>query len=197
MSGPFGKLLCPHENGRPYSLRTGIATPQSTNQRGHGEQREGRDDEQPAQQPEVLREKGDFENIKLTVRKIEQYCLSPVPVDPGQQEISGQQWPAGKKSQALKETANEAGEDLFPALVEILGPEPFQANRFFGDMTVAVHVDPLLSAQRPDVTCENARFFFSENVGEGGHVAVASVPDVEGDLIGAAAVEPDVVVQIW
>ena len=47
-----------------------------------------------------------------------------------------------------------------------------------------------------DVAGEHVGLVRTQLVGKRGHVAVSAVPDGEGDLLRAAAVEPDVVVEV-
>ena len=119
----FGNLFSPLVDSAPDGLWTGIATPESTYCGCEGEQRECRDKEEPAEEPEILLEKRDIENVRLPPGQIEPYDGLSAPVNPGQQKIACQQRPTRKETQPLEEPSDVTGQNSLAPLVNVFWSE--------------------------------------------------------------------------
>ncbi len=80
----FDPPLGEQEHFGPHGLRTGVAAPQPTRQRGEEKQRQRRDDQQQGEEQEILRPEQQAEDMELARRQIQQQRLPAMPREPGQ-----------------------------------------------------------------------------------------------------------------
>jgi hypothetical protein len=71
-------LFKPNKNKCPYSLRAGIATPNTTKVRGKKKQTKSCNNKYPRKQGLILREKGHIENVVLLLLNIKQNSLMAI-----------------------------------------------------------------------------------------------------------------------